>query len=380
MAGRTILGATTFGKVIVAVTTVTDRGQLLAAGMDAHLAKPLKAEALRRTMQNLGDSALASILRPCSARVSRPAPRAGRGRVYSEDARESFVLMSKLIFGCGYLGERVATLWLRQTCRVHAVTRSATRADVLVGAGLRPVIGDILAPATLRGLPQTGTVLYAVGYERASGRSMHEVYVDGLRNVLAALPPGTGRIIYVSSTGVYGQVDDGWVDEESPCRPSRDGGAACLEAEQLLATSRWGPQSLILRMGGIYGPGRIPRRRELEAGRPVTAPATGYLNLVHVDDAARAVLTAEADTELPQRYCLTDGNPVLRAEYYRHLAHLLGAPEPRFVAAPADAPVSLRAGSSKRVSSERFRRRFDFRFEYPSYREGLAAIIAAERA
>ena len=286
--------------------------------------------------------------------------------------------MIKLVFGCGYLGQRVAARWIEQGCEVYAVTRSTGRAEAFIAAGIRPLIGDILDSAAWGDLPVAETVLFAVGYERASERSIREVYVDGLRNVLATLPRGTGRLIYVSSTGVYGQADGSWVDEESPCLPGREGGVACLEAERLLQGSSWGRQSVILRMSGIYGPGRIPRRRELEAGRPLAAPQAGFLNLVHVDDAARAVLAAERDHGGPQVYCVSDGNPVLRGDYYRYLAQLLGAPEPQFVEAPENSPARLRASSSKRISSDRLRNRWGFRFEYPSYREGLAAIVAAE--
>jgi nucleoside-diphosphate-sugar epimerase len=286
--------------------------------------------------------------------------------------------MVKLIFGCGYLGQRVADRWLRAGDTVYALTRSAARAQSLQAAGLRPLVGEILQPETLRDLPAAETVLFAVGYERGARGSMREVYVDGLRHVLQALPPGTGRLIYVSSTGVYGQEDGSWVDEGSPCVPARAGGAACWEAERLLLASSWAEQAVVLRMSGMYGPGRIPRRRELEAGRPLAAPSAGFLNLVHVADAARAVLAVEQDAPLPQVYCVSDGQPVVRGEYYRYLAELLGAPAPIFTEPPTDSPAALRAGASKRVSSERFRQRFAFRFEYPTYREGLAAIVAAE--
>ena len=289
------------------------------------------------------------------------------------------IRVTKLIFGCGYLGQRVAERWLRQGDTVYALTRSAARARSLQAAGLRALVGEIQQPAMLRDLPVADTVLFAVGYERGSPGSMRDVYVDGLRHVLQALPPGTGRLIYVSSTGVYGQADGSWVDESSRCEPTRAGGAACWEAERLLLGSSWAEQAIVLRMSGLYGPGRIPRRRELEAGRPLAAPPTGFLNLVHVADAARAVLAVARDAPLPQVYCVSDGQPVVRGEYYRYLAELLGAPAPIFIEPPADSPAALRAGASKRVSSARFCQRFAFRFEYSSYREGLAAAVAAER-
>jgi nucleoside-diphosphate-sugar epimerase len=128
-------------------------------------------------------------------------------------------------------------------------------------------------------------------------------------------------------------------------------------------------------MAGIYGPGRIPRCKQLQAGQPIAAPCDGYLNLVHVDDAARVVLAAEARASGAAVYCVADGQPVLRGEYYEQLARLIHAPPPVFAPPPAGSPALERAGSSKRVSNRRLLAQFDFRFQYPSYREGLAAIV-----
>ena len=87
-----------------------------------------------------------------------------------------------LIIGCGYLGRRVATRWAAAGRRVAALTRR--NADTLRNLGVEPVVGDVLDPASLRRLPAAATVLHAVATDRASGRSMREVYVEGLRNVL----------------------------------------------------------------------------------------------------------------------------------------------------------------------------------------------------
>jgi nucleoside-diphosphate-sugar epimerase len=286
--------------------------------------------------------------------------------------------MRKLIFGCGYLGYRVALRWRAEGADVMAVTRSSRRAAMLSSAGIEPIVADIMRPATMGSIPVADTLLYAVGFDRASGFSIHDVYVDGLRNVLRALPAGAGPLLYISSTGVYGQADGRWVDERSACEPMRAGGRACLEAERCLQEHPLGERTVILRMAGIYGPGRIPRREALEAGRPIAAPSEGYLNLIHVDDAAQAVLAAEKRAPRPALYCVADGAPVQRGAYYEHLAALLGAAKPRFEPPPSDSPVAMRAASSKRVSNERLIRELAVHLRYPSYREGLAAIVAAE--
>jgi nucleoside-diphosphate-sugar epimerase len=281
--------------------------------------------------------------------------------------------MVKLIFGCGYLGLRVARRWLAAGHMVYAVTRSQSRADELAARGLSPWVGDVTRPETLRGLPEAETVLYAVGYDRRQGQSMHEVYVAGLNNVLGALPGSTGRVIYVSSTGVYGDSAGEWVDEHTPCRPQREGGRACLAAEQALAAHPLGARGVVLRLAGIYGPGRIPRKELLLAGEPIPSPAEGYLNLIHVDDAAAVVLAAER-APTPRVYVVSDGHPPRRRDYYMELARLAEAPPPRFSAPPSDAPAAQRAGADKRACNARLLRELDVRLAYPTFREGLAAI------
>src|SRR5438132_485390 len=114
--------------------------------------------------------------------------------------------MSKLIFGCGYLGCRVARRWREAGEDVFVVTRSDERARAFSEEGYHPIVADVLCEPSLAQLPAADTVLYAVGFDRGAGISMHEVFVAGLKSVLDALPAETGNFIYISSTGVYGQT------------------------------------------------------------------------------------------------------------------------------------------------------------------------------
>ena len=284
--------------------------------------------------------------------------------------------MDKLVIGCGYLGRRVADMWLASGYGVSALSRSSDCAAALVQTGIDCRVADVLRPDTLQSLPAAETVLYAIGWDRASGVPIRDLYVTGLRNVLAHLPAGTSRFIYVSSTGVFGQTDGRWVDEQSDCRPTREGGVACLEAETLLREHPLGRRSIILRMAGIYGPGRIPRRRQLLAGLPIAAPSEGFLNLIHVQDAAQTVVVAEQRLEPPSLLCVSDGHPVVRGDYYRELARLVGASAPRFVTPPADAPATARANSNKRVSNRLLLEQLEISLMYPSYRQGLEAACS----
>jgi len=287
--------------------------------------------------------------------------------------------MAKLVIGCGYLGQRVAERWLRQGHEVFVVTRSRPRALEFTGAGLKPIVADVMRLNTLMGLPAAETVLYAVGYDSNQGHSIEEVYLLGLMNALNALPPETGRVIYVSSTGVYGDADGEWVDEETPCNPDRAGGRACLSAEQALASHPHGKNSIVLRMAGIYGPGRIPRKEAFESGRPMAVVPTNWLNLIHVDDAATVVLAAEKAPQAPRQYVVSDGVPVQRGEYYTEIARQLGAPEPKFLRADQTWPGPVRSSNNKRVNTARMQAELDVRLAYPSYREGLASVSASNR-
>lgn len=285
--------------------------------------------------------------------------------------------MAKLIFGCGYLGLRVARLWLARGETVYAMTRSAEKAQILKTEGIWPLVGDLLRGEPLSVPQNLTTILFTVGYDRASATPIQDVYVRGVQRAIDCLPEAVERFIYISSTGVYGHAAGEEVDEDTPCQPLRAGGVASLGAERALEASKLQSGAVILRMAGLYGPGRIPRSADLVAGRPIDAPAHGWLNLIHADDAARTVLLAEQRAPLPRTYVVSDGHPVVRAEYYAELARLLHAPAPRFIDPPAASPVAARAASDKRVVPRRMFAELAPSLQYPSYREGLQAIVAA---
>ena len=293
-----------------------------------------------------------------------------------------------LLFGHGYLGSRVARLWQADGRTVHVVTRSADRKRELSALGYTPLVADVTDAEAIRSilapLPPPETVLFAVGYDRKAAndnpaRSIHDVYAGGFANVLAALPDTARRVIYISTTGVYSQTGGAVVDEDSPTEPTREGGRASLAAEQALAASRFAARGIILRLAGIYGPDRIPLAEPLRRGEPLAVPAAGSVNLIHVDDAARVVLAAERlpvpAGHAPRIYNVSDGHPAIRGEYYAELARLLGAPPPTFTAPAAGSPATSRVSSDKRISNARLLHELAITLEYPTYREGLRAIV-----
>lgn len=288
--------------------------------------------------------------------------------------------MQKLIIGCGYLGERIARAWRRAGDDVWALTRSPARAEQFRAAGVTPVLGDVTQPETLQALPRTQTVLYAVGLDRTAGKSQREVYVDGLDNVLRVLSADVQRFISISSTSVYGQASGEWIDESSETVPVRPNGRVCLDAEQVVwkhfprdqATATHGAN--ILRLAGIYGPGRLLSRIEvLRSGEPVSGNPDAWLNLIHVDDAVRSVLACEQHGTPGEIYLVCDSMPVRRADYYRELAGLVGAPEPRFGKAEESADGRV---LNKRCSNHRIRDELRVELAFPTIHEGLKDAVA----
>ena len=265
-----------------------------------------------------------------------------------------------LILGCGYLGRVVARRCLAAGHHVAALTRS--RADELRSLGIETVVGDVTDPG-LR-LPAADTVVYAVGLDRSAGKSMREVYVHGLANVMNVLPP-TRRFVYVSSTSVYGQTDGGWVDEAAPTEPAEENGRVVLEAERLLRQRR--PDAIILRFAGIYGPGRKMRWAAIERGEPIATDPEGWLNLIHVEDGAAAVVAAADHGQLGATYNVADDRPVARREFYAEMATLLGAPSPQFNA------VAER--TNRRISNRRMREELRVELRFPDFRAGLRDAI-----
>jgi nucleoside-diphosphate-sugar epimerase len=290
--------------------------------------------------------------------------------------------MNKLIFGCGYLGERVAQLWRAAGHNIGVVTRNhrgTERYERFLKQGFVPLPCDVTRPQTLGWFEEIDTVLFAVGFDHSAGNSIDEVYAGGMRNVLATLPDRVVRFVYVSTTGVYGPADGNWVDETTPPDPQREGGRASLAAEQALAEHPLGRRSVILRLAGLYGPGRVPFIRELRAGEPIPAPASGWLNLVHVEDAANVVVAADelaAFENGPRVYCVSDGNPVERGEFYSELARQIGAAPPKFIAPDPNSPRAARAEANRRISNARMLADLKIELTYPDYRAGLTATVA----
>jgi nucleoside-diphosphate-sugar epimerase len=268
-----------------------------------------------------------------------------------------------LVIGPGYLGRRVAAGALRRGEVVSVTTRSRDRAAALAADGFRPVVLDVVRPTEGDPLPQADDVLWCVGFDRAAKLPMRDVYVSGLQRTLAVLPRPTGRLVYVSSTGVYGQTGGVWVDEESPAEPTTESGRISVEAEAVLREAV--PDAVILRFAGIYGPGRWPGAAAVRAGQAVPGTPDRTLNLIHVEDGAAAVAAAFERARPGSTWCVADDRPLPRGEYYAALTARLNAPAPVFSGTGDDR-------SDKRVRNARLRGELGVRLRYPDVFTALA--------
>jgi nucleoside-diphosphate-sugar epimerase len=236
-------------------------------------------------------------------------------------------------------------------------------------------------PASNRLLPDV--LLYAVGYDRQAGHARRAVYVDGLENVLREVAGRVGRLVYISSTSVYGQTNGEWVNEESPCDPQTDNGRACLDAEQVVRRY-YSPNDAdlrtanVLRLSGLYGPGRLIARVEsLHSGEPIGGNPDAWLNLIHVEDAAQAIIACAERGTPGSTYLISDNRPVTRREYYTRLAELVGAPPSVFSA--VEESEGRTRGLNKRCDNQRMQRDLLRKLAYPTIEEGLPDAVRSVR-
>ncbi len=292
---------------------------------------------------------------------------------------DSPATFTALIVGCGYLGQRIARLWVRRGLKVYALTRSQSKADVLSEAGICPVVGNLADRRSLGELPAADVIVWAVGFERSAGTARESVWIDGLANIIGSLNATSAprRFLYVSSTGVYGDAAGEVVSESTAPNPITEGGIVGWQAEQKLrqlAEQRMPKMEVVvLRMAGIYGPERLLRRTaDLKAGVPISAAPDDWLNLIHVEDAARMVDIAASAVVFPPLINVVNKGTLSRRQYYSRLSQLVGGPPPVFGDATT---ASSRTGSgNKRVISE-LRDSLAAEFLYDDVSSGLRQAV-----
>jgi len=286
-----------------------------------------------------------------------------------------------LIAGCGYVGRRLARLLIARGERPVALVRNQRSADELGRTGIAPVASDLDLPIDEPpAAAADGTVFYLVpppgDAEDDDPRLRHF-----LRACEEAVPR---RLVYLSTSGVYGDCHGEWVDESRAPAPISDRARRRLAAEQIARAwcDAHGIDVVILRVGGIYGPGRLPIDR-LSRTTLIRAEEAPWSNRIHVDDLVTTLRAAARHGQAGAVYNVADGNPTTMTDYFNRVADISGRPRPATVPL-AQAPEALSPAmlsfvrESRRLDIARMQRELRVTLKHPTLDLGLADAVATD--
>jgi nucleoside-diphosphate-sugar epimerase len=281
-----------------------------------------------------------------------------------------------VVAGAGWLGGAVARRLAARGDRVTAVRRDAARAAALAGPGVEPLALDLAAPGAEARLPAADAYVACQSAGADGVEPYRAAYVDANRTLLAAAArAGARAFVYTGSTGVFGQRDGSDVDEDTPPAPAgaNAGAAVLVEAEALVrgaaSGALRGARVSVVRLSGLYGPGRAGVVERVRAGRlALGAGDDAWMNFCHLDDAVSFVLAA-LDRGAPGAvYHGSDAEPARRRDVVLWIAARLGIAPPRSDGAAAPGP-------SRRILSARSRAALGVELAFPSFRDGLAPLV-----
>jgi nucleoside-diphosphate-sugar epimerase len=294
--------------------------------------------------------------------------------------------MTVLLAGCGDLGTEAGLRFAVAGHRVVGWRRSPEKLPAAIEGVAADLSSDELPPIPA----DTTAVVVAIAADSPTEDAYRTAYVDGLSNVLdAVLASGAGvrRILFVSSTAVYGDAGGGWIDERTTPEPGGFSGRVIREAEELLYSRLRGTgiTPVALRLGGIYGPGRTRLIDQVRGGSAVIPAASRFTNRIHRDDAAAAIVHLCTMDAVPAPvYLGVDNEPAELGDVLGFLAAELGLPRPASesdgVAGGGSASERTAGGEPSRGGNKRasngLLRSTGFEFQYPSFREGYRAVLA----
>lgn len=273
--------------------------------------------------------------------------------------------MRVLIAGAGYVGLALARR-LVNNHDVFVLRRTRTSPDI---TGARHVIADLTTPRSLQGLPRMDAVVVTTSADERTPQAYERAYVASVRQLRSQLEVEAirpNRWLFTSSTAVYGDIGGAWVDEDSSTEPSGFTGRTLVRAEQEVLGAPW--TAVVIRLGGIYGPGRTRLLDQVRRGEATIPAVPTYTNRIHRDDAAGALEHLLLLEDPDPVYLGVDHDPAERGVVLRWLADRLGAPQPTM-----SSQTSTRG--NKRARNDRLTQS-GYRFVYPTFREGYEALIA----
>lgn len=287
--------------------------------------------------------------------------------------------MRVLIVGCGYVGLPLGTELARRGHEVFGLRRNPGAAGEMKNAGISPLFADVTRPDALEKLPRDfAWVVNCAACGGGGEEAYRQVYLTGNRNLSAWLARSPlEKFIYTGSTSVYAQNDGSLVTESSPVEPVAPTSKVLVEAENLLlAAARQNFPAVILRVAGIYGPGRGHAFKQFLTGEArIEADGSRTFNMIHRADLVGAIIAALEHGAPGEIYNAADHEPVTQLDFYSWLAAELDRPLPPVI--PADAAAARKRGlTNKRVSNAKLRSHLKYEFQFPNFRAGYAPEIA----
>lgn len=274
-----------------------------------------------------------------------------------------------LIAGAGYLGQALAERVLAEGQQSVSILRRS--AVPVHGASL--IQADLQNPGSLNHLPDVENVVYCASADASDDESYRKIYHEGLLNLVNALRARGGfrRLVYISSTSVYTEQNGAWIDESDTRLANSGPSRFMVSGEKVLLDGA--DDFSILRLGGIYGPGRTWfLRRVKEGAERIYAKGGLYSNRIHKEDCVGMILHVLKGTAARQIYNGVDSEAADRNEVIRWMAGQLGQ-DPQMV--PTTEDISeIPARGNKRISNKKIRDA-GYEFIYPSYREGYQPLL-----
>lgn len=279
--------------------------------------------------------------------------------------------MRVLVAGAGWLGSAVARALVARGDQVIALRRDPARAEALRAPGVTPLALDLTSPGAAAKLPAFDAVVACQSAGGDSAENYRAAYLTANRALLeAAARAGAKRFVYTGSTGVFGQRDGSLMTEETPPAPANPTAGVLVEAERLVRGAAPGVPACLLRLSGLYGPGRSGVLQRVRSGALSLGPGDdAFMNWCHLEDAVAFVLAALDRGAPGAAYHGSDAAPPRRREVIEWVATQLGV-EPGRSAVAAGGP-------SRRIDSAWSRQQLGVTLRYPSFKEGLAPLIRA---
>jgi nucleoside-diphosphate-sugar epimerase len=289
--------------------------------------------------------------------------------------------MRVLIVGCGYVGLPLAAALAAMGNEVFGLRREAWSAAGPDSAGIKTLAGDITKPEDLARLPAGyDWVVNCVSSSGGGPEEYRSIYAQGGRNLLEWLAPRPPRkFVYAGSTAVYGQDDGSAVDESAPAEPHVETARVLVEAEKVLldAVRQRGFPAVIMRLAGIYGPGRGYWFKQYLSGRARIEGGGGrILNMIHRDDAVGALIAALEKGRPGEIYNAVDDEPVTQLGCFQWLSGAMGRALPP-AGREGTGTARNRGLTNKRVLNRKLKTELGYTFKYPTFRQGYEAEIGA---